>query len=154
MADPGATSDTLAIARPPPEASWLAASDALLDALLLDMLSLLDALLDAPPVDALLDAALLEALPEALLPELAPPPEPQAAITDAPATLTPTALPRRMNRSREIFSFTTLPSVIVHGPYTMQLYTRADGLRFCHPGVSTLRIHGVVWRQTAERSVW
>jgi len=84
------------------------------------------------PEELPLDAALLEALPEALplLPE--PDPPPQAEITDAPATLTPMALPRRMNLSREIFSFKTLPSFAGHQsivqPYGTQFYTRATGL--------------------------
>jgi hypothetical protein len=83
-------------------------SDALLLDASLDGLSLLDAVLDA-----LLDAALLDALP------LLPDPPPQAEITEAPATLTPIALPRRMNLSREIFSFKTfkmLSSLIARRP--------------------------------------
>jgi len=88
----------------------VATSDALLLDASLEVLSLLDALL----VDALLDAALLEALPDAL--PLLPDPPPQAEITEAPATLTPTALPRRMNLSREIFSFKTLSSLIARRP--------------------------------------
>jgi len=89
------------------------------------MLSLLDAVLDAVLgavlVDALLDAALVDALPDALPP--LPDPPPQAEITEAPATLTPMALPRRMNLSREIFSFKTLSSLVVRGPrYCALLY--------------------------------
>lgn len=110
-ADPGATSETVAMACPPPEASCVALSEALLDELALDVLSLLDALL----LDALLEAVPeLEAVP--LLPEPDSPPEPpQAESTDAPATLTPMALPRRMNLSREIFSVKTLLSFADRG---------------------------------------
>ena len=112
MADPGATSEVRAIASPLPEACCEELSDALLEAL-----SLLDALLDA----------LVEALP--LFPALEPPP--QAERMDAPAALTPMMLPRRMNRSREIFSFNVLPSLPVMGLFATRLYTRKTGLRFC-----------------------
>jgi len=106
-ADPGATSDSLAIACPPPEASCVALSDALLDELLLASL-----LLDAALLEALLEA-LPDALPDALPLFPVPDPPPQAESTDAPATLTPIAPPRRMNRSREIFSFKTSPRSLV-----------------------------------------
>lgn len=98
-ADPGATSDSLAIAFPPPEACCEELSDALLEAL-----SLLDAVLDA-----LLEDAVLEALPDAL--PLLPEPPPQAERTDAPTTLTPIAPPSRINCPREIFSFKILSSL-------------------------------------------
>ena len=90
------------MALPPPEACC----EELLDALLLDVLSLLDAVLDALPVDAL-----LEALPDALPP--LPEPPPQAERTDAPTTLTPMAPPSRINCPREIFSFKIIPSLSI-----------------------------------------
>lgn len=122
------------MAFPPPEACC----EELSDALLLDVLSLLDAVLDA-----LLDAALLEVLaaPLPLLPELASPP--QAESTDAPATLTPMMLPRRMNRSREIFSFKILPSLPILGLFATRLYTGETGLRLCQPVIPFSRIHTI-----------
>lgn len=115
------------MAFPPSEACC----EELSDALLLDVLPLLDAVLDALLVDALLDA-----LPDE--PPLLPEPPPQAERTDAPATLTPMAPPSRINCPREIFSFKTLPSLPIMELFTTPLYTWDDGLRLstCRPGLA------------------
>ena len=135
-ADPGATSEVRAIASLPPEACCEELSDALLEAL-----SLLDVALDALLVDALLDAALLEPLAEPLPPE--PELPPQAERTEAPAALTPMMLARRMNRSREIFSFNILPSLPIMGLFATRLYTRMAGPRLYQPVASNLRIRTI-----------